>query len=283
MEVAAPGIRSAARGALELPSVRCSIGLLAWLLLLAPPAWGEMTPEELAKATQNPVADLISIPFQNNINFGVGPKDNVQNILNVQPVIPIDAGRFNIITRTILPIVSSPTIEPGDTRKFGLGDMTFTAFISPKEGAFVWGFGPVINIPTATANQLGNKRWALGPSLVVIATPGDAVVGALVSNIWDVGGHGNNNTNLFTFQPILNYNLPSFYLTATPIVTANWENSSDDTWTVPLGGGIGKVWKFGGPPINTQVQAFYNVVKPPGSPEWQLRVQVQLLFPKKRP
>jgi hypothetical protein len=242
-----------------------------------------MTPDELAKATQNPVADLISIPFQNNINFGVGPKDNVQNILNVQPVIPIDAGdRFNVITRTILPIVSSPTIEPGDNRKSGLGDTTFTAFLSPKEGPFVWGIGPVINIPTATDNQLGNKRWGLGPSLVVIATPGNWVMGSLFSNIWDVGGYGNNDTNLFTFQPILNYNLPDFYLTATPIVTANWENSSDDTWTVPLGGGIGKVWKFGGPPINTQVQAFYNVEKPPGSAQWQLRIQVQLLFPKKK-
>jgi hypothetical protein len=95
-----------------------------------------------------------------------------------------------------------------------------------------------------------------------------------------VGGYGNDDTNLFTWQPILNYNLPKFYLTATPIITADWENSSDDTWTVPLGGGIGKVWKFRGPPINTQVQAFYNVEKPPGSAEWQLRLQVQLLFPK---
>ena len=244
-----------------------------------------MSPEELAKATQNPVANLISVPFQNNINFGVGPKDNVQNILNVQPVIPIDAGdRFNIITRTILPIVSNPTIEPGDSRKSGLGDTTFTAFLSPKEGAFVWGIGPIINIPTATDNQLGNKRWALGPSVVVIATPGDFVVGSLFSNVWDVGGDGNNDTNLFTWQPIFNYNLPKFYLTATPLITANWENSSDDTWTVPLGGGIGKVWKYSGlPPINTQVQAFYNVEKPPGSAEWQLRLQVQLLFPKKKP
>jgi hypothetical protein len=254
--------------------------------LFAVEASAEMSPEELAKATQNPVADLISLPFQNNINFGVGPKDNVQNILNVQPVIPIDVGdRFNIITRTILPIVSNPTIEPGDNRKSGLGDTTFTAFLSPQgeRNDLTWGIGPIINIPTATDNQLGNKRWALGPSVVAIATPGDWVVGALISNLWDVGGNGNNDTNLFTFQPIINYNLPSFYLTATPVVTANWENSSDDTWTVPVGGGIGKVWKFGGPPINTQIQAFYNVEKPPGSPEWQLRIQVQLLFPKKKP
>ena len=119
--------------ALVLPSLRCAIGLLASLLLLAPPAWGEMTPEELARATQNPVADLISVPFQNNINFGVGPKDNVQNILNIQPVIPIDAGdRFNVITRTILPIVSNPTIEPGDTRKSGLGDTDLYCLAIPE-------------------------------------------------------------------------------------------------------------------------------------------------------
>jgi hypothetical protein len=164
-----------------------------------------MSAEELAKATQNPVADLISVPIQNNINFGVGHQDNVQNVMNLQPVIPISAGdRFKVITRTILPIVSSPAIKPGDSRKWGLGDTTFTAFLSPKDGAFVWGIGPIINIPTATAGQIGNKRWALGPSIVVIAMPGDWVVGSLFSNLWDVGGDGSNHTNLFTWQPIIN-------------------------------------------------------------------------------
>ena len=89
--------------------------------------------------------------------------------------------------------------------------------------------------------------------------------GSLFSNLCDIGGDGNNDTNLFTWQPIFNYNLPNFYLAATPLITANCENSKDDTWTVPLGGGIGKLWKYGGPPINTQVQAFYNVEKPSGA------------------
>ena len=250
-------------------------------VLLATPTWSQQSAEDLAKATQNPVADLISVPIQNNINFGVGPKDNVQNLTNVQPVIPISAGdRFNVITRTVIPIVSNPTIEPGDTRKSGLGDTTFTAWLSPKGGDFVWGIGPVINFPTATDNQLGNKRWAMGPSVVFVATPGDWVMGSLFSNIWDVGGYGNNDTNIFTWQYFVNYNFPDFYLTTSPIITADWENSRDDTWTVPFGGGIGKLWKLGGPPINTQLQAFYNVEKPPGAAEWQLRLQVQMLFPK---
>ena len=105
-------------------------------------------------------------------------------------------------------------------------------------------------------------------------------MGSLFSNVWDVGGDGNNDTNVFTWQYFVNYNFPDFYLTTSPLITANWENSSDDTWTVPFGGGIGKLWRIGGLPINTQAQAFYNVEKPPGAAEWQLRLQVQMLFPK---
>ena len=202
--------------------------------------------------------------------------------MNVQPVIPFDAGeRMNVITRTILPIVSNPALQPGQDREWGLGDATFTAWLSPKGGDdFVWGIGPVFNLPTATDKQLGNQRWALGPTVVLVATPGDWVVGSLFSNLWDIGRDGNSDTNLFTWQYFANYNFPGFYLVSAPVITADWERSSDDTWTVPFGGGIGKVWKYDGPPINTQVQAFYNFEKPRGAADWQLRLQVQMLFPK---
>jgi hypothetical protein len=262
------------------------IALMTLTVLTTPVAAEEMddevmTDEDLARATQNPIADLISLPFQNNINFGVGPKDDVQNILNIQPVVPISVGDdLTIITRTILPIVSSPKLAQGQSREDGIGDTTFTAWLSPRDEGFVWGVGAVAVFPTSTDKQLGNERWAFGPSAVFVAMPGDWVIGSLFSNVFDAGGDGDRKTNFFTWQYFVNYNFPDFYLTSSPIITADWENSRGETWTVPFGGGIGKVWRIGGAPVNTSVQAFYNADKPEDSADWTLRLQVQLLFPK---
>jgi hypothetical protein len=253
---------------------------------------------DLAKAAQNPVANMISLPLQNNTNFNVGPQERTQNILNIQPVYPISLNDdWNLITRTILPVVSQPTFtfsqvgsggssaDPFETdRVFGLGDTTFTAFLSPKDsGEITWGVGPVVLLPTATDDDLGNDRWGLGPSAVVLTMPGNWVVGSLFSNIWSVGGSGTQDINLFTWQYFINYNIPDgngLYLTSAPIINANWEADSDNRWTIPFGGGIGKIFKIGRQPVNAQVSAYYNVEKPDFAPDWQLRLQLQLLFPK---
>ncbi|MBW2566723.1 MAG: transporter [Deltaproteobacteria bacterium] len=241
--------------------------------------------EDLAKATQNPVADLISLPFQNNINFDVGPREKTQNVLNIQPVWPVNLNEdWNLITRTIVPVISQPAMAPGDDREFGLGDTTFTAFLSPKKpGKWIWGVGPVVLLPTATDDALGSDKWGIGPSMVALTMPGKWVVGSLFSNVWSFTGSGDQDVNLFTWQVICNYNLPNgWYLTSTPIITSNWEADSSDKWTVPLGGGLGKIFRIGKLPINAQAQAFYNVEKPDYGPDWSLRLQVQLLFPKKK-
>ncbi len=145
---------------------------------------GETAQEELAKAVQNPVASLISLPFQNNINFGVGPDDKVQNVLNIQPVWPFAlTDDINLITRTIAPVISQPGIRPGDDRTNGLGDINFTAFFSPaNSGKVIWGVGPVAVFPTATDDVLGTDKWSLGPSAVLLTMPGNWVMGILVSN-----------------------------------------------------------------------------------------------------
>ena len=262
--------------------------ILSACVALPSSAGAEQSAEELAKATQNPIANLISLPFQNNLNFGVGHKDNPQNVMNIQPVIPISLGdEWTLITRTILPITSQPSVRPGDSRTNGLGDTSFSAFFAPAaEGNLIWGAGPALVLPTATDKRLGAQRWAVGPTAVFVWTPGKWVVGSLFSQIWDwdlPGGDNHTNVDLFTWQYFVNYNIANgWYLSSAPINTANWDNSKDDTWTIPLGGGGGRLWKFEGlPPINTQAQAFYNVEKPRGSAEWQLRLQVQLLFPKR--
>lgn len=236
----------------------------------------------LAKASQNPVGDLISLPFQNNLNFDVGPDDRTQNILNIQPVYPLKiSSRFNLITRTILPVISQPA--PGDDRTFGLGDVNFTGFISPRQpGKVIWGAGPALVFPTATDEVLGTEKWSAGPSVVVLTMPGFWVVGGLVSNVWSFAGDSDRSSvNSLLFQYFVNYNYPSgWYFTSAPIITANWEASSGNRWTVPFGGGAGKILKFGKQPVNINTQLFYNVETPPNGGKWQWRFQFQLMYPK---
>jgi len=243
---------------------------------------GDVDQGDLAKAAQNPVGDLISLPFQNNMNFDVGPADRTQNVLNIQPVWPIALSKnWNLITRTIVPVISQPA--PGSERTNGLGDINFTGFFSPKQpGKIIWGVGPTLVFPTATDDVTGTDKWSAGPSVVVLTMPGQWVIGALVSNIWSFSGDDERaDVNSFLMQYFVNYNLPDgWYLTSAPIITANWEAESGEQWTVPFGGGIGRVFRIGRQPINMQTQVFYNVETPTNGAKWQWRLQVQLLFPK---
>ena len=255
-------------------------GLLIW----QSSAWGQASNEDLAKATQNPVADLISIPFQNNTNFDYGPDDKTQNTLNIQPVLPLNLNEdWNVITRTIVPVVSNPSLTPGGDRETGLGDTTFTAFLSPAApGDWIWGVGPIFLLPTSTDDQLGADEWGAGASVVVLTMPGPWVIGSLISNVWGINEDPGNEVNLFTWQYFINYNFPSgWYLTSAPINTANWEAPSGQKWTIPVGGGAGRVFRVGKLPINLQAQLYYNVEAPDFIGDWSSRIQLQFMFPRK--
>ena len=248
----------------------------------------ELTAEELAKLAQNPVGNLISLPFQNNTNLNFGPEKGTQNILNIQPVVPISiSSEWNIITRTILPVIWNPSLGPGIPGKDGTGDTVFTAFLSPANpGHWIWGAGPVVQIPTNSNSQLGNKNWGIGPSFVVLhLDKGDPwVYGALINNIWSVtsnktGGSYSNGL----IQPFVNYNFPDgdgLYFNSSPLLTVDWNAPGSQQWTVPIGGGVGKIFHFDKLPVNAQIGAYYNIVKPDFGPNWQIRAQVQLMFPK---
>ena len=261
-----------------LPTVLCGS------FLLGAPAHAELGAEELAKLAQNPVGNLVSVPFQNNTNLNFGPDRRTQNILNIQPVIPVSVSDdWNIITRTIVPVISQPL--PDGERTNGIGDTVFTAFLSPaKPGHFIWGAGPVVQVPTNSNSDLGNRNWGLGPSLVVLRLEkGDPwVYGALVNNIWSLSDSGTGGSyNNATIQPFINYNFAGgLYLTSSPVITANWKAESSQRWTVPVGGGIGKIFHLGKLPVNAQLSAYYNVVAPDDGPNWQIRAQVQFMFPK---
>ena len=254
---------------------------------------------DLAKAAQNPLASLISLPFQNNTSFGIGddPIDLTSNVLNIQPVVPFElSGSLNLITRTILPIVAAPTvnvIDPDDpslaSTTWGLGDLLWTGWFTPvTDGIVMVGVGPALLFPTGTSDDTGQGKWGAGPSVVFVATPGSALLGFLVNNIWSYAGPSDRrDVNQMVIQYFINYNLPKgWYLSSAPIITANWEEPAGRKWIVPFGGGGGKVFKIGKQPINSQIQAFYNAVTPKDNegdrvgPEWSLRLQLQLLFPK---
>jgi len=260
--------------------------LAAALAAAASSAQAALSAEELAKLAQNPVGNLISLPFQNNTNLNFGPEKGTQNILNIQPVIPVSiSSEWNIITRTIVPVIWNPRLAPGDDKTSGIGDTSFTAFLSPaKPGEWIWGLGPAVQIPTNSNAELGNKNWGLGPSAVVLHLKhGDPwVYGVLVNNVWSLSSNergGSYNNGLI--QPFLNYNFPGgFYLTSAPIATVDWKANGGNKWTVPLGGGVGKIFHIGKLPVNTQLSAYYNVVRPDFGADWQIRAQIQLMFPK---
>jgi hypothetical protein len=274
-----------------------------------PPAAAASNADALRKAAQNPVASLISVPIQENWNFSVGPQDRTQNVLNVQPVIPVNLSEnWNLIIRWITPIVYQPystfvpdqvgpdvlrlasqpqqsgsgTVVPNGI--YGFGDMQPAFFLSPKKGKLIWGVGPQLLLPTATkTGVLGQGKFGIGPSVVLLVQPGKWTIGALVNNVWSVAGHSDlPNVNQMLFQYFINYNLSKgWYLTWQPTLTANWEATNGGRWVVPVGGGIGRIMRLGFQPANVGLQFYGNAVHPPGASPWGMRIQIAFLYPKK--
>lgn len=245
--------------------------------------------EDLAKATQNPVAALISVPFQSNTYFGLGERKATAELLKIQPVIPQNIGEWNLIHRTILPIAylpyagitpsSVPAPSGGD---FGLGDITYTCFVSPAEpGKLIWGFGPAITVPTASHATLGAGKWSAGPSAVFLTSKGPVVAGMLLQQQWSFAGQSNRaDISSGLVQPFFNYNFPKgWYFTSSPICTVDWNGDRGQKWTVPVGGGLGRVFAIGRQPVNVSAQLYYNAIRPVNSPSWDLRLSFSLLFP----
>jgi hypothetical protein len=243
--------------------------------------------DELRKAAQNPVASLISVPVQNNNNFGIDPGYRTQDVLNIQPVIPVKVSdNWNLIIRWITPIIYQPLPAPAPAPQagvYGLGDMQPTFLLSPsKPHKLIWGVGPIFQLPTATSQYLGQGKLAIGPNVVALAMPGHFVMGVLANNIWSVAGSGSRpSINQMLVQYFINYNMKKgWYLTSQPIITADWEVSNGGRWVVPIGGGVGRIMKLGFQPVNLTAQFYGNAVHPPGASPWSMRLQIAFLFPK---
>lgn len=241
---------------------------------------------ELAKQLSNPVANLISVPFQNNYDFGLGANDAGKFTLNIQPVVPVTlSDDWNLIIRTILPVIYQDGLQPGpgplgeDT--FGLGDTTQSFFLSPVEplGGWILGFGPAMLWPTATNDALGTGKWGAGPTIVALRQEHGFTYGVLANHIWSYAGDDDRQDVSSTFiQPFLSYTFPSATsVTVNTESTYNWE---DDQWTVPVNVMLAQVVKFGRQPVQFQVGYRYYAESPAGGPEWGLRFVVTFLFPK---
>ena len=246
---------------------------------------------DLRAAVQNPVGALISVPLKTTVDFGA-PNGSAL-FINLQPVVPFRVGKLNLINRVILPFISVseginggvpelPLGSPGDGAT-GLGDTNYSLFLSPAEprGA-IWGLGPSISLPTASDDQLGTGKWSAGPTGVLLLQPTGWTVGGLARQLWSFAGDSFRvDVSQFLLEPFVNYNLENgWYLITDMVITANWDAPEGQQWTVPLGGGAGKLLKIGKQPVNTRVEVYYNVERPVIAPQWQAGFTIQLLFPK---
>jgi len=248
----------------------------------APAEQAAASADDLAQQLQNPVASLIQVPIQTNLDFGIGPDDGFRITSNIQPVVPIPVNdKWNVISRTILPVIYQSDVTGPGQSEFGLGDTVQSFFFSPKQvgaNGIIWGAGPAFLLPTGTRNELTAKKWGAGPTGVVLKQAGPVTYGLLVSQIWSVAGSdARGDLSLGLAQPFLSYVTPDMVTySAGADINYDWIN---DQATIPVNLGINKLIK-GKQPLSIGGGVRYYLEKPAGGPDWGVRISVALLFPQ---
>jgi len=240
--------------------------------------------ENLARQLSNPVANLVSIPFQMNWDQGVGPGDQTRFLLNVQPVMPFSVNEdWNLITRVIMPILSQPALAPGGSPAFGVSDVLMTAFVSPTRPGVIWGIGPALSLPSTTQLTLGSGKWSAGPSVVVLNQTGRWTYGALWNQTWSFAGDpARDDVSVMFLQPFVSYTGANLVTVGVQSeATANWK-SPNHTWTVPIILFASKLSTLGPFPASYGVGAGVFVAKPEIGPSWRLRATLTVLLPRRR-
>ena len=246
-------------------------------------AEADATAADLARRLSNPVASLISVPFQQNLDFGLGADgDGARSTLNIQPVVPLSVGSdWNVIVRTILPVIYQVGVSSRGSSEFGLGDVTQSFFLSPKapgRGGLIWGAGPVFLYPSATDRALGTEKWGAGPTFVGLKQSGQLTYGVLANHLWSVAGADSRSDLSATFiQPFF-----SFTTKKATTYAINSETTYDwkrDAWQIPVNVTVTQLTRMGTQPVSVGVGARYYLDSPQGGPDWGLRAIFTLLFP----
>jgi hypothetical protein len=249
----------------------------------APPPSGGAS--DLAQELTNPIADLVTLPLQVNLDRNIGPKDDgTKWTANVQPVIPFGLGEdWTLITRTIVPVIYQEDLFPGAGSQFGLGDVSLSLFFSPNDSGvqdLTWGVGPIGLLPTATDNLLGAEKWGAGPALVGVKMNGPWTLGMLANHVWSFAGDGDRAEINNTFaQPFAAYTTPEAWtLSLQSETTYNWEA---EQWSVPVNAALAKLVKIGPLPVSQQGGVGYWVDAPDAGPEgFRFRFQANVVLPK---
>jgi len=241
--------------------------------------------EALAKKLSNPIADLVSIPFQFNWQEGYGPQDDLQFVLNIQPVVPFHITKdWNLIGRFIVPYISQPVLAPGVGPVSGFGTVTFSSFFSPADSkGFTWGVGPVFGLPMTSNPLLGGGQWLIGPTAVGLYQTGPWTMGALVNQQFSIADTGSVDHPTFSqafIQPFFAYTThDAVTFTLQSQSTYDWEAAPDQRWTVPINFLVSKLTRLGPFPFSIQAGGGYYAARPDIGPNWRMQLAFILLLP----
>ncbi len=251
------------------------------LIMLLPFLAAAQETAELARKTENPLADLVTFPLQHNWDFGIGPLNAMKYTLKLQPIIPFPLGtNWVLLSRTILPSTCAEAATPGDHNKSGLEDASLSLFLSPRRfrpAGLYWGAGPAFQLPTATDDDLGDGKWGAGPTLAVSMQRGGWTSYILARHIWSFAGDQDSAYVSETFlQPSVSYLFKT--RTSVGLVSEARYNWQAQSWTVPLNLTLSQLLKVGKLPVKLTLGGRLYAERPPGGPDWGLRFTTTLLF-----
>jgi hypothetical protein len=263
-----------------------------WVLLLAivlngiasaqeatPMATTRVTSQDLAKSVHNPFEDFVKVPIEADTNFNVGPRHNVGQSLNVEPVFPFHLNsEWDLIARPNLTL----TYLPSPHEQFGLEDLQTLFYLTPSSASkWIWGIGPIFEFPTATDKQLGTGKWSIGPNGALVYSNGPWFNEILAYHLISFAGdRGRASVSLTYLEPQISYNFESgWYVDTDPEMTFDWRADSANAWTIPVGADVGKAFNLGSRAMSLQIGSYDFVKHPQGSARWMIRVTLTLLFP----